>query len=139
MQPITSVEVLEDKFSAVTKHKSGKGKSQGFPMQPLTSVEVHEDKFSAVTKHKSGKGKSQGHNQHVLLKETIINSVNTVFCASQLYFANSGNNALNVIHNPHVETKITKFWKTSILLGANSKVVTLISEGYTLLFQFRPI
>ena len=61
-----------------------------------------------------------------------------VSCVGHLSFANSVTNVPTVAINPPVGARLHQFWEKWEALGSSPKVVTMLREGYTLLFWFRP-
>ena len=60
------------------------------------------------------------------------------FCVGHLSSANIITNDPTVVINPPVGARLHQFWEKWEALGLSPKVVTILREGYTLLFQCRP-
>ena len=67
-----------------------------------------------------------------------IKSVKGVSCVGQLSSVNCVTNAPTVAIHPPVGARFLQFWQKWAALGVSPKVVTVLKEGYTLPFQFRP-
>ena len=67
-----------------------------------------------------------------------INSVNCVSFVDHCVSAPTVTNAHNVVHAPLVGGRLQPFWQTWALLGANSRVVSILKEGYVLPFKLKP-
>ena len=67
-----------------------------------------------------------------------INSVNCVSFVDHCVSAPTVTNAHNVVHAPLVGGRLQPFWQTWALLGANSRVVSILKEGYILPFKLKP-
>ena len=81
----------------------------------------------------SHKGKAQA-----IVRRHPLKCVNNVFCVDQLCSVKLAPNVQNVEQNLPVGVRLNQFWKTWEALGAGPKVVQMLKEGYTLLFQTRP-
>ena len=64
--------------------------------------------------------------------------VKNVSCVDPLSFAGTVQNAKHVAQNLPVGARLQNFWQTWLDLGAGSKVVQILREGYPLPFQIRP-
>ena len=64
--------------------------------------------------------------------------MNDVSCVGHLSSANTVTNVPTVAINPPVGARLQQFWEKWEALGSSPKVVTILREGYTLPFQFRP-
>ena len=67
-----------------------------------------------------------------------INYVNCVSFVDHCVSAPTVINAHNVVHAPLVGGRRQPFWQTWALLGANSRVVSILKEGYVLPFKLKP-
>ena len=74
----------------------------------------------------------------LLLHYTEIKHVNDVSCVGHLSSANTVTNVPTVAINPPVGVRLQQFWEKWEALGSSPKVVTILREGYTLPFRFRP-
>ena len=61
-----------------------------------------------------------------------------VSCVGHLSSANLVTNVPTVAIDPPVGARLHNFWEKWEALGSSPKVVTILREGYTLPFQFRP-
>ena len=64
--------------------------------------------------------------------------VKDVSCVGHLSSANFVTNVPTVAVNPPVGARLHPFWEKWEALALSPKVVTILREGYTFLFQFRP-
>ena len=64
--------------------------------------------------------------------------MNDVSCVGHLSSANIVTNAPTAVVNPPVGSRLHQFWEKWEVLGSSPKVVTILREGYTLPFLFRP-
>ena len=64
--------------------------------------------------------------------------MNDVSCVGHLSSANSVTNVPTVVIHPPVGARLQQFWEKWEALGSSPKVVTILREGYTLPFRFRP-
>ena len=71
-------------------------------------------------------------------KESLLKSVKSVTCVTQLSCVNPVSNVTNVALNLPVGARLQKFWKTWLDLGAGPRVIQILQEGYTLPFRIRP-
>ena len=69
---------------------------------------------------------------------TEIKYVKDVFCVGHLSSANIVTNVPTVAINAPVGARLHQFWEKWEALGSSPKVVTILREGYTLPFRFRP-
>ena len=67
-----------------------------------------------------------------------IKSVKGVSCVGQLSSVNCVTNAPTVAIHPPVGARFLQFWQKWAALGVSPKVVTVLKEGYTFPFRFRP-
>ena len=67
-----------------------------------------------------------------------INTVKCVSCVDQLSSVNLVTNVPNVALDLPVGARLIQFWEKWVALGVSPNVVTVLKEGYTLPFQFRP-
>ena len=73
-----------------------------------------------------------------LSKTKEINSVNCVSFVDHCVSAPTVPNAHNVVPAPLVGGRLQPFWQTWARLGANSRVVSILKEGYVLPFKLKP-
>ena len=64
--------------------------------------------------------------------------MNDVSCVGHLSFANTVTNVPTVVIPPPVGARLQQYWEKWEALGLSPKVVTILREGYTLPFRFRP-
>ena len=64
--------------------------------------------------------------------------MNDVSCVGHLSSVNSVTNVSTVVIHPPVGARLQQFWEKWEALGSSPKVVTILREGYTLRFRFRP-
>ena len=67
-----------------------------------------------------------------------IKSVKGVSCVGQLSSAKCVTNVPTVVTNLPVGARLHWFWQKWAALGVSPKVLTILKEGYTLPFRFRP-
>ena len=67
-----------------------------------------------------------------------INSVNCVSFVDHCVSAPTVPNAHNVVPAPLVGGRLQPFWETWARLGANSRVVSILKDGYVLPFKLKP-
>ena len=67
-----------------------------------------------------------------------IKSVKGVSCVGQLSSVKCVKNVQTVVPNLPVGARLHQFWQKWAALGISPKVVTVLKEGYTLPFWFRP-
>ena len=67
-----------------------------------------------------------------------IKPVKGVSCVGQLSSVKCVTSAPTVAPNLPVWTRLHQFWEKWAALGVSPKVVTILKEGYTLPFHFRP-
>ena len=67
-----------------------------------------------------------------------IKYVKDVSCADHLSSVNFVTNVPTVVSNLPVGTRLHQFWEKWPTVGASPKVVTVLRDGYTLPFRFRP-
>ena len=118
------------------------GKRQDLNPSPVTSksetVFLHVNPFVADVHSVTGLPQKKGVNPDYCYNHTEIKHVNDVSCVGHLSSANTVTNVPTVVMNPPVRARQQQFWKKWEALGSSSKVVTILREGYTLPFQFRP-
>ena len=64
--------------------------------------------------------------------------MNDVSCVGHLSSVTSVTNVTTVVTHPPVGARLQQFWEKWEVLGSSPKVVTILREGYTLPFRFRP-
>ena len=112
---------------------------------PVTSksktVFLHDFVNSCVANVHSVTGLPQkkGINPNYCYKKnhTEIKYVKGVSCVGHLSSANIVTNVPTAV-NPPVGARLHQFWEKWEALGSSPKVVTILREGYTLPFRFRP-
>ena len=86
----------------------------------------------------TGLPQKKGVNPNYCYNHTEIKHVNDVSCVGHLSSANTVRNVPTVVINPPVGERPQQFWEKWEALGSSPKVVTILREGYTLPFRFRP-
>ena len=118
------------------------GKKQDLNPSPVTSksetVFLHVNSFVANVHSVTGLPQKKGVNPNYCYNHTEIKHVNHVSCVGHLCSANTVTNVPTVAINPPVGARLHQFWEKWEALGSSPKVVTILREGYTLPFQFRP-
>ena len=71
-------------------------------------------------------------------KENKLNYVKSVSCVTQLCCVKPVTNVKTATSNLPVGARLQNYWQTWLDLGAGSKVVQILREGYTLPFLNRP-
>ena len=64
--------------------------------------------------------------------------MNDVSCVDQMSSVKNVTNVPTVVQDLPVGARLNQFWKKWAALGISPKVLTVLREGYTLPFQFRP-
>ena len=118
------------------------GKKQDLNPSPVTSksetVFLHVNSFVANVHSVTGLPQKKGINPNYCCTHTEIKHVNDVSCVGHLSSANTLTNIPTVVINPPVGARLQQFWEKWEALGSSPKVVTILREGYTLPFRFRP-
>ena len=121
-------------------HVSGKRKDLN--PSPVTSksktVFLHVNSFVANVHSVTGLPQKKGVNPNYCCTDTEIKHVNDVSCVGHLSSANTVTNVPTVAINPPVGARLQQFWEKREALFLSPKVVTILREGYTLPFRFRP-
>ena len=86
----------------------------------------------------TGLPQKKGVNSNFCPIYTEIKYVKDVSSVGHLISANIVTNVPTVAINPPVGEKLRQFWEKWEALGSSPKVVTILGEGYTLPFRFRP-
>ena len=86
----------------------------------------------------TGSPQKKGVNLNYCYNHTEIKYVKDVSCVGHLSSANIVTHAPTVAVNPPVGARLHQFLEKWEALGSSPKVVTILREGYTLPFQFRP-
>ena len=85
------------------------------------------------------RGQSQRKDESPSLKvKTEINFVKSVFSVDHCVFAPTVPSVHNVANAQMVGGRLQNFWQKWSLLGANSRVVSILKDGYILPFKNRP-
>ena len=84
-----------------------------------------------------GLPEKKGVNPNYCYNHTEIKYVKDVSYVGHLSSANTVTNVPTAV-NPPVGARLHQFWEKWEALGSSPKVVTILREGYTLPFQFRP-
>ena len=118
------------------------GKKQNLNSSPVISksetVFLHVNSFVANVHSVTGLPQKKGVNPNYCCTHTEIKHVNNVSCVGHLSSANTVTNVPTVVINPPVGARLKQFWVNWEALGSSPKVVTILREGYTLPFHFRP-
>ena len=118
------------------------GKKQDLNPSPVTSksetVFLHVNSFVANVHSVTGLPQKKGGNPNYCHNHTEKKYVKDVSCVGHLSSANTVTNVPTVAINPPVGARFQQFWEKWEALGSNLKVVTILREGYTLPFRFRP-
>ena len=102
------------------------------------TVILHVNSFVANVRSVTGLPQKKGVNPNYCYNHTEIKHVNDVSCVGHLSSANTAKNVPNVVIHPPVGARLQQFWEKWESLGSSPKVVTILREGYTLPFWFRP-
>ena len=109
---------------------------------PVTSksetVFFHVNSCVANVHSVTGLPQKKGINKNYCYNHTEIKYVKDVSSVGQLSSANLVTNVKTVAVNPPVGARLHQFWEKWKALGWSPKVVTILREGYTLPFRFRP-
>ena len=118
------------------------GKRQDLNPSPVTSksetVFLHVNSFVANVHSVTGLPQKKGVNPNCYNYHTEIKHVNDVSCVGHLCSANTVTNVPTVVMNPPIGARLQQFSEKWEALGSSPKVVTILREGYTLQFRFRP-
>ena len=117
------------------------GKKQDLNPSPVTSKSetfLHVNSFVANVHSVTGLPQKKGVNPNYCYNHTEIKHVNNVSCVGHLSSANTVTNYPTVVMNPSVGARLQQFWEKGEALASSPKVVTILREGYTLPFRFRP-
>ena len=125
---------------AVKDYVHVSGKKQVLNPSPVTSksetVFLHVNSFVANVHSVTGLPQKKGVNPNYCYNHTELKNVNGVSC--HLSSANTVTNVPTVAINPPVGARLQQFWEKWEALGSSPKVFTILREGYTLPFRFRP-
>ena len=102
------------------------------------TVVLHVNSFAANVHSVTGLPQKKGVNPNYCCTHTQIKHVNDVSCIGHLSSVNSVTNVPTVVTHPPVGARLQQFWEKWEALGSSPKVVTMLREGYTLPFRFRP-
>ena len=80
----------------------------------------------------------KGVNPNICQLYTEIKYVKDVSCVGHLPSVKLVTNAQHAVLDPPVGARLNQCWKKWETLGSSPKVVTILREGYTLPFRFRP-
>ena len=98
------------------------------------TVFLHVNSFVANVHSVTGLPQKKGVNPNYCHNHAEIKYVKDVSCVGHLSSANTVTN----VTNPPVGARLQQFWEKWEALGSSPKVVTILREGYTLDFRFRP-
>ena len=102
------------------------------------TVSLRVNSFVANVHSVTGLPQKKGVNPNYCYHYTEIKHVNDVSCVGHLSSANTVTNVSTVAINPPVGARLQQFSEKWEALGSSPKVVTILREGYTLPFRFRP-
>ena len=102
------------------------------------TIHSHVDFCVANAHSVTGLPQKKGVNPNYCYNHTEIKYVKDVSCVGHLSSANLVTNVPTVAIDPPVGVRLHNFWEKWEALGSSPKVVTILSEGYTLPFRFRP-
>ena len=102
------------------------------------TVDLNVDFCVANAHFVTGLPQKKGINPTYCQMYTEIKYVKDVSCVGHLSSVNLVTNAPPVVTPPPVGARLQKCWEKWEALGASPKVVTILREGYTLPFRFRP-
>ena len=102
------------------------------------TVFLHVNSFAANVHSVTGLPQKKGVNPNYCYNHTEIKHVNDVSCVDHLSSANTVTNVPTIVINPSVGARLQQFWEKLEALGSSPNVVTILREGYTLPFRFRP-
>ena len=118
------------------------GKKQVLNPSPVIkkseTVVLHVNSFAANVHSVTGLPQKKGVNPNYCCTHTEIKHVNDVSCVGHLSSVTSVTNVPTVVIHPPVGARLQQFWEKWEALGSSPKVVTILREGYTLPFRFRP-
>ena len=118
------------------------GKKEDLNPSPVTSksetVFLYVNSFVANVHSVTRLPQKKGVNPTYCYNQTEIKHVNDVSCVGHLSSANIVTNVPTVAINPPVGARLHQFWEKWEALGSSPKVVTMLREGYSLPFRFRP-
>ena len=119
------------------------GKKQDLNPSPVTSksktVFLLVNLYFVANVHSvTGLPQKKGINPNYCCTHTEIKHVNDVSCVGHLSSANIVTNVPTIVINPPVGARLQQFWEKWEALGSSPKVITILREGYTLPFWFRP-
>ena len=121
-------------------HVSGKKQvlNPSLVLKKSETVVLHVNSFAANVHSVTGLPQKKAVNPNYCYHHTEIKHVNDVSCVGHLSSANTVTNVPPVVINPPVGARLQQFWEKWEALGSSPKVVTILREGYTLPFLFRP-
>ena len=67
-----------------------------------------------------------------------IKCVKPVYCVDHCLYAPTVQNVPHVVEGPPVGARLQRFWQVWHSLGANTRVVSILQEGYNLPFKEKP-
>ena len=86
----------------------------------------------------NGYPQKKGVNPNYCYLSQEIKHVKDVSYVDQLSSVKSVTNVATVVQDLPVGARLNQFWKKWVALGVSPKVLTVLREGYTLPFRFRP-
>ena len=118
-------------------------KMEGLNPPPVTDqknskVTLNVDSHVANAHIVTGLPQRKGVNPNTCQLYTEIKYVKDVSCVGHLPSVNLVTNAQHAVLDPPVGARLNQCWEKWETLGSSPKVVTILREGYTLPFRFRP-
>ena len=128
--------------ASVTDSVHVSGNEEDLNPSPVASksrtVFLHVNSCVANVHSVTGLPQKKGVNPNYCYNHTEIKHVNDVSCVGHLSSANIATNVITVVVNRPVGARLHQFWEKWETLCSSPNVVTILREGYTLPFQFRP-
>ena len=118
-------------------------KMEGLNPPPVTDqknsqLTLNVDSHVANAHIVTGLPQRKGVNPNICELYTEIKYVKDVSCVGHLPSVNLVTNAQHAVLDPPVGARLSQCWEKWETLGSSPKVVTILREGYTLPFRFRP-
>ena len=118
-------------------------KMEGLNPPPVTDqknskLTLNVDSHVANAHIVTGLPQRKGVNPNICQLYTEIKYVKDVSCVGHLPSVKLVTNAQHAVFIPPVGARLNQCWKKWETLGSSPKVVTILREGYTLPFRFRP-
>ena len=118
-------------------------KMEGLNPPPVTDqknskLTLNVDSHVANAHIVTGLPQRKGVNPNICQLYTEIKYVKDVSCVGHLPSVKLVTNAQHAVLDPPVGARLNQCWKKWETLGSSPKLVTIVREGYTLPFRFRP-